>query len=101
MIWFVARHLMIAGLLLISPLMYAQIAVTTYHNDNARTGQNLNETILTPSTVNSNNFGLLHVLQVQGLVDGEPLYVPNVNINNNRHNVVYVATESDYVYAFD
>src|SRR5437763_9827337 len=81
--------------------MFAQVAVTTYHNDNGRTGQNLYEPFLTPSTVDSSNFGLLHILPVQGLVDGQPLYAPNVSINGSPHNVVYVATEHDFVYAFD
>jgi len=81
--------------------VFAQVAVLTYHNDSSRTGQNLQESILTPSSVNSTSFGLVGTLSVQGLVDGQPLYVPNVDINGSRHNVVYVVTEHDLVYAFD
>jgi hypothetical protein len=79
----------------------SSINVLTYHNDNARTGQNLNETILTPVTVNSTNFGKKGFLSVQGLVDAEPLYVSNLTISGASHNVVFVVTEHDLVYAFD
>src|SRR5215472_13595050 len=56
--------------------------VLTYHNDNARTGQMLNETILTPANVNASNFGLLFVLPVDGKVDAQPLYASNVSGHN-------------------
>ena len=75
--------------------------VTTYHNDNFRTGQNLTETILTPANVNSTKFGLLRNLSVDGKVDAEPLYLSQVSISGTVHNVVYIATEHDSVYAFD
>ena len=77
------------------------VSVLTYHNDNGRTGLNPNETILTTSNVNSIKFGKLGTLSVTGLVDAEPLYVPNLTINAATHNVVYVATEHDMLYAFD
>ena len=76
-------------------------SVLTYHNDVARTGQNLNETTLTPSSVNSSSFGKTGFLATQGKVDAEPLYVPNLQIGGAAHNVVFVATEHDMVYAFD
>jgi hypothetical protein len=80
----------------------AQVNVTTYHNDNGRTGQNLQETILTTSNVNANNFGKLFSQSVDGFSYSQPLYVSNVNIPNlGTHNVVYVATMNDSVYAFD
>jgi Abnormal spindle-like microcephaly-assoc'd, ASPM-SPD-2-Hydin len=77
------------------------VNVLTVHNDNARTGQNLNETILTTSNVNSANFGKLGTLSVDGLVDAEPLYVSNLTVAGSAHNVVFVVTEHDSVYAFD
>jgi len=76
--------------------------VLTYHNDNARTGQNLSETILTPSNVNSTNFGKLFVIPVDGKVDAQPLYASSVAIpGNGAHNALIVATEHGSVYAFD
>src|SRR6476661_7280998 len=75
--------------------------VTTYHNDNARTGQNLAETILTTANVNAGTFGKLFGISVDGLVDAEPLYLSSVTISGGTHNVLYVATEHDSVYDFD
>lgn len=79
----------------------ANTAVTTYHNDNLRTGQNLNETLLNTSNVTSSQFGKRVTYPVDGQVYGQPLYLPNVTINGSTHNVVYVTTENDSVYAFD
>jgi hypothetical protein len=76
--------------------------VTTYHNDNARSGQNLSETILTLSNVSSSTFGKLFVISVDGKVDAQPLYLAQVNIpNQGIHNVLYVATEHGSVYGVD
>jgi hypothetical protein len=75
--------------------------VTTYHNDIARTGQNTTETKLTQANVNSTTFGLLHNLAVDGRVDAEPLYLSQLSISGGVHNVVFIATEHDSVYAFD
>ncbi len=76
--------------------------VYTQRYDNARTGQNTQETYLTPSNVTVGRFGKLFVLPVDGQVYAQPLYVENVSIpNQGVHNVVYVATEHDSVYAFD
>jgi hypothetical protein len=79
----------------------AQVSVLTHHNDNSRTGQNLSETYLTPATVNTGHFGELFSRPVDGIVIGEPLYVPNLTINGATHNVVFVVTLHDGVYAFD
>jgi hypothetical protein len=78
------------------------VNVVTYHYDNLRTGQNLNETILTPANVNSTTFGKLGAFAVDGLVDAQPLYLSAVAIPTvGTKNVLYVATENDSVYAFD
>jgi hypothetical protein len=76
--------------------------VTTYHYDNARTGQNTEETTLTQSNVASKTFGKLFTHAVDGYVVGQPLFLQNVAIPGaGTHNVVYVATMHDSVYAFD
>jgi hypothetical protein len=75
--------------------------VLTYHNDTMRTGQNLTETTLTPSNVNASSFGLLRVLPADNPVDATPLIASRVLIAGMLHNVVYVATENDSVYAYD
>lgn len=75
--------------------------VTTYHYDNARTGLNPNETLLTPANVNPKTFGKLNLLATDGKVDGEPLYLSAVTINGQTHNVLYVVTEHSSIYAFD
>jgi hypothetical protein len=77
-------------------------SVLTRQNDNQHTGQNLQETILTAANVNSGSFGKIFSYPVDGQLYAQPLYVPNVSIpSKGQHNVVYVATENDSVYAFD
>jgi hypothetical protein len=80
----------------------AQTNVLTYHNDNFHSGQNLSETILTPTNVNPGTFGKLLVLPTDGKVEAQPLYVSGLTMpNQDVHNVVFVATQHDSVYAFD
>jgi uncharacterized protein (TIGR03437 family) len=82
--------------------VFGQPSVLTWHNDNARTGQNLQETTLTPANVNASTFGKLFVIPVDGKVDAQSLFVPSVAIpGKGAHNVLYVMTEHDSAYAFD
>ncbi len=89
-----------AFVLAVLPLA-AQINVTTYQYNNARTGANLNETILAPSNVNANQFGKLFTFALDGVTDAQPLYLSNVSAGGASHNVVYIATEHNSVYAID
>jgi hypothetical protein len=79
----------------------AGVDVTTYHYDNARDGLNANETILTLSNVNSSGFGKVGFDTTDGNVDAAPLYLSGMTINGQTHNVLYVASEHDSVYAFE
>src|SRR5579872_3084722 len=96
-----AQRIRCGVLLILASAATAQVRVLTWHNDNARTGQNLQETILTPANVNSSTFGLRTVLKVDGKVDAQPLYVSSQSIAGGTHNVLYVATEHGSLYAFD
>lgn len=77
------------------------VTIPTFHVDNNRSGLNAHETALTPSTVTATKFGKLWSYVVDGQVYGEPLIVSNLTINGAKHNVLFVATEADSVYAFD
>lgn len=79
---------------------YGQVLTSQY--DNARTGANLKEKILTPQNVNSRQFGKVFSLPVDGDIYAQPLYLSNVEIpGQGKHDVIFVATEHDTVYAFD
>ncbi|MGC2646696.1 MAG: hypothetical protein WA261_10505, partial [Candidatus Sulfotelmatobacter sp.] len=83
------------------PLL-GQTPITTWHYDNGRSGADTTETLLTPSNVNTKSFGKLFTLPVDGYIVGHPLYLPGISISGQgTHNVVYVATMHDSVYAFD
>ncbi len=77
------------------------VSILTYHNDDVRDGVNASETVLNLSNVNPQQFGKIAALQVDGQVYAQPLYLPNLNIGGVSHNIVFVATENDTVYAFD
>ncbi|MGC1781356.1 MAG: MBG domain-containing protein [Acidobacteriaceae bacterium] len=80
----------------------AQVNVTTWHNDGARDGANTDETVLTPANVSaSGSFGEKFSVTVDGTVTAQPLYMSGLQINGGTHNVVFVATEHDSVYAID
>jgi outer membrane protein assembly factor BamB len=79
----------------------SNVQVLTYHNDVGRTGQNLQEKSLTLGTLSATHFGKVGFFPTDGLVDAEPLYVSNLAVAGQPHNVVFVATEHDTVYAFD
>ena len=87
--------------LMLSGASAGQVSVLTHHNDTSRTGQNLAETYLTPAVVNTGRFGQLFTQSLDGIAVAEPLYVQNLQINGATHNVVYVVTLHDGVYAFD
>ena len=88
--------------LVFSTAQAAPVAVWTYHYDNARLGANTNETTLTFDNVKTNTFGRLFSYPVDGYVTAQPLYIPNVTIpNQGVHNVLYIVTQHDSVFAFD
>lgn len=99
-----AISVLITACALAASAQVAQVAVTTYHYDNKRTGWNSNETTLTPTNV-STSLGLLHTVPLDDQVDGQPLIVPGINVTAGNfpgtHDVVYVATEGNTVYAID
>src|SRR5271166_4209426 len=90
------------GFSLAAAVVAQTVSVTTQHYDINRTGANLNETILTTSNVSGGQFGKLFTRSVDGHIYAQPLYAPSVAIpNQGTHNVIYVATQHNSVYAFD
>src|SRR3954471_965612 len=93
--------LAVATLMFIPTALFAQIDVPTNRYDGGRSGVNLSETTLTAANVNVKQFGKLYSYPVDGAVYAQPLYLANVMIGGAPHNVVYIATMKDKVYAFD
>jgi hypothetical protein len=88
------------------PVLSAQVPtavpVLTWRYDQTHAGQNTRETLLTPSNVNPDSFGKLFSLNVDSTVYPQPLYVPNLKMSDGQtHNVLFVATSNDSIYAFD
>ena len=83
------------------PAPSASTDVVTYKFDVQRTGQNLTESVLTPTNVTSARFGLLRSLAVDAKVDAQPLYLSQLSFQSGIHNTVFVATENASIYAFD
>ncbi len=77
------------------------VDVVAYKYDTSRTGQNLNESILTTANVNSSTFGLQHFIATDGKVDAQPLYLSQLNVAGAPRNVLFIATEHGSVYAID
>ncbi|MGC9941334.1 MAG: pyrrolo-quinoline quinone [Verrucomicrobiota bacterium] len=90
---------LLALLLMLSP--GRAVNVLTQHNDMARTGANTSESILTTANVGANSFGMLFTDSVDGQVYAQPLFVENLTIANGIHNVIFVCTENNSVYALD
>src|SRR5260370_11594897 len=95
-------HMLFRAFAVCLALSSAQPAdVLTQHNDLARTGANLNETVLTPATVNKDRFGKLFDVPVDGMIYAQPLVASGLSIKGRTLNVVCVATEHNSLYIID
>jgi hypothetical protein len=81
--------------------MSGQVDVLTQHNDAARTGTNLHETTLTPASVNQQHFGMLFKHVVDDQVYSQPLVATHIRLDGGTHDLVYITTVNNSVYAFD
>jgi hypothetical protein len=104
----IAGPAVMAALLFMSAAAFrasGQTSITTYHYDNNRSGWNQNESVLTPANVRRKSFGLLQMVRLDDQVDAQPLVVPGVQITKGKyqgtHDVVYVASEGNTIYAID
>ncbi len=96
------RHLTLAAAFLVLSLPgFCQVDVLTQHNDNARTGANLQETVLTPATVNPQHFGLIFKHLLDDQLYTQPLVATHVRVKGGWHDLVFVTTVNNSVYAFD
>jgi hypothetical protein len=91
-----------AAKLIVTPVTPANgVDVVTYKYDTSRTGQNVNESILTTANVNPSTFGLVHFIATDGKIDAQPLYLSQLTIGGTARNVLFIATEHGSVYAID
>jgi hypothetical protein len=95
------RFTLLALSLAVSGTSLAQRPLATSRGDNTRSNANISETLLTPANVNKGGFGRLKSIPIDYVVTAQPLFVPNVLIAGQPHNVVYVVTQADSVYAID
>ena len=99
-------NITLVSLVFLTPILWAQtptaVPVLTWRYDNTHSGANTQETLLSPANVNVNSFGKLFSLPVDSTVYAQPLYVPGLQMSDGTvHNVLFVATENDSIYAFD
>jgi len=97
----VAQNALCFSFLALPLTVFAQVDVLTHHNDRERTGANLQEAVLTPANVNTRQFGMLFKRVVDDQIYGQPLLVTNMKIAGGWHDVVYVTTVNNSIYAFD
>jgi hypothetical protein len=96
---YLMNRIIAIALLALYPIAAADML--TYHNDNARSGQNVNELVLRPSTLSFATFGKRFTISVDGKVDAQPLYASGVTVGGNPHNLLITATEHGTLYVFD